>query len=134
MSEPMVDREASSGGSPGRRVTHKNRSVPLEMLVPRVATRVKELGRHRGRRIDACKIRALMGVASEATEAQVVERGGAAVLLSDHMIDREREERVVVFVNPAVFAPSAGPVPDLRPEPSVHQAAPFWPSIRRALA
>ena len=61
----MVDREASNGGSPGRRVTHKNRSVPLEMLVPRVATRVKELGRHRGRRIDACKIRALMGVSSE---------------------------------------------------------------------
>ena len=112
----MVDREASNGGSPRRRVTHKNRSVPLEMLVPRVATRVKELGRHRGRRIDACKIRALMGVASEATEAQVVERGGAAVLLSDHMIDREREERVVVFVNPAVSIRTVRrPCPGLAP-------------------
>lgn len=106
----------------------------MEMLVPRVATRMKELGRHRSRWIDAREIRALMGVASEAAQAQVVERGNAAVLLSDYMVDREGEERVVVFVNPAVFAPSAGPVPDLRPEPSVHQAAPFWPSIRRALA
>lgn len=84
--------------------------------------------------MNAREIRALMGIASEAAQAQVVERGNAAVLLSDSMVDRECEERVIVFVNPAVFAPSVGPVPDLRPETSVHQAAPFWPSIRRALA
>ena len=69
--------------------------------------------------MNAREIRALMGGASEAAQAQVVERGNAAVLLSDYMVDREREERVIVFVIPAVFASSAVPVPDLRPEPSV---------------
>jgi hypothetical protein len=54
----------------------------VEMFVPRVATRMKERGRHGRRWIDACEIRALMGVASEAAQAKVVERGGPAVLLS----------------------------------------------------
>jgi hypothetical protein len=40
----------------------------------------------------------------------------------------------VVLVNPAVFATTSGSLPDLLPEPRIHQAAPFRRMMLRALA
>jgi hypothetical protein len=56
------------------------------------------------------------------------------MLLGDDVVNWEREEWIFVFVNAAVFAPPARSLPNLGSEPSVHHAAPFWPTILRALA
>jgi len=56
------------------------------------------------------------------------------MLLGDDVVDWEREEWIFIFVNAAVFAPPARSLPNLGSEPSVHHAAPFWPTILRALA
>ena len=106
----------------------------MKMLFPSIAAWVEKQYGDPGGWIDATQVWALVSVAPKTAETKVFERRRASMLLGDDVVDWEREEWIFVFVNAAVLTPPARSLPNLGSEPSVHHAAPFWPTILRALA
>ena len=130
----MVDCQASDRGSADRGVPREDRPVPREVVSPDIATRMKQPDSGSGQRIDAREVWALVEVAPEATEAEVVGSRRSAMLLGHDVVDRKREERIVMLVDSAVLATPFRPLAHLRSEPVIHHVAPSRPAISRALA
>ena len=63
----MVDREAPHGRSPCRGIADEKWPIPVKMITSRIASRVEQRDGTAGLRIDARKVRPLMGIASKAT-------------------------------------------------------------------
>ena len=130
----MVDCQASDRGSADRGVPREDRPFPMEVFFPDIATRMKQPDSGGRQRIDAREVWSLVDVAPEATEAEVVGSRRPAMLLGHDVVDWEGEERIIMFVDSAVFATPTRPFTHLRSEPVIHHVAPSRPAILRALA
>ena len=116
----MVDCQASDRGSADRGVPREDRPFPMEVVSPDIAARMEQPDGGSGQRIDAREVWSLVDVAAEATEAEVVGSRRPAMLLGHDVVDREREERVIMFVDSAVFATPFRPFTHLRSEPLIN--------------
>jgi len=65
--------------------------MPCEVIVPFVAPRVIEAYQLSVFRIEPGDVRSFVAIAMEAREGQVLENRQSAVLLSDDMVDLERQ-------------------------------------------
>ncbi len=118
----VVDCQKLDRGATDRRATQKQRALPLEMLSPRVLSRMEEPNQYFGVGVDACDVWAFVGIASVAAQAEIVGVRFPTVLQSDDVIDWEREEGIVVLMDAAVLAPITCPLADEAPHRGVHQA------------
>src|SRR5271157_645365 len=108
------------GDLAGKGFADQNRVVPAEVPFPTLFSRIEygiELAAEK-----ACQIGPLGPVAFGAGKAKDVRIVGSTMLLGDDMLNVERQEIGVVFVQPAVFTATASPHPDKGPESGVHHS------------
>jgi hypothetical protein len=84
--------------------TDQNRTIPVEMPRPLVPPGVKESSEFLGDRVDASQVRPFVQIVLVTREGQIRWRICTAVLTGDDVLDVEREERIILFMELAVFA------------------------------
>jgi hypothetical protein len=106
-----IDLQQMNRRAAGRRLGMKSSTIPGEMLVPLLSPRMKQRDDLTGVRIDPRQVRPFIAVAVAARESQVFQYGGAAVLLSDDVVEVKRQlsER---FRETTILAAVTGPDAD----------------------
>jgi hypothetical protein len=84
-----VDCDAAHGRLPDQKGT-----IPAKMAFPFAAPRLEQFGRFLRVWIDPRDVRTFMVVVVQASKREVAKHGGAAVLLGDDVVDRERHRWV----------------------------------------
>ena len=97
----------STDGRPADQVD----TTPLEVIIPVMTARMKQLRHHLRFRIDARQIRTFMKIAINTRERQVVEIVSATMFLGDNMLDVEFSEWGIILMQLAVFAAMASTLP-----------------------
>lgn len=108
------------GRAANGRATDQDRAFPAEMPGPFVPPRVKEPGKFLGDWVNAGQVRPLVQVVLVAGKGQIAWGIRTAVLTSDNVFDLEWEERIILLMEPAVFAASPGALPDQFPRRCIH--------------
>src|SRR5205823_197889 len=88
-------------------------ALPLEMLVPMKAARIKQLSDLLRHRIDTREIARFEEIAVDAGRRQIVQTVVAAVLAGTDVLDVQGCERRLVLAQTTVFAGVACPFTDL---------------------
>lgn len=99
-----VDAQDMDGGPALRRFTFKLSTCPSEVSAPFIHARIEETHDHASAVIDACQVRAFVGIAAEAGPAKILKRSGATVLFRDQVIHL-KSEFGQVFREMTIFAP-----------------------------
>jgi len=86
---------------------------PLKMLVPFLASGMKQLGNFIRLRIDPCQVSALVQIAINAGESKVIEVIGSAVNLWNDVLDVERRQRGIILMLTAILASVLCPLTNL---------------------
>ena len=108
--------------------------LKLEVVVPRLGSRIEErLDVARGR-VEPREVRTLVSVASLAREAKIDRVVAAPVFLGDDVLEVEGDERLSRLREAAIFAPVESPLPDTAPGGGIHQALGWRATTERALA
>ena len=98
-----IDGQDIDGCSANRRSTDQHRADPGEVVVPHVLARVEQTREQTGCRIKPRDIGSLVEIVVQARQGQIFRNGCSVVLLSDRVVDLEREN-VEPVREPAVFA------------------------------
>jgi hypothetical protein len=106
-----VDLQQMNRCATGRCLGEKSSAIPAEMLIPLLPSWMKQRNNLTGVRVDPRQIRPFVAVAVTARESQVLQYRGAAVLLSDDVIEVKRQfsER---FREATILAAVTGPDAD----------------------
>jgi len=86
-----VDLQQMDRCATGRRLGEKSSAIPTEMLIPRLPPWMKQRNNLTGVRVDPREIRPFVAAAVAARESQVLQYGGAAVLLGDDVVEVKRQ-------------------------------------------
>lgn len=107
----QVDFQDSDGRTPNRCLPHQTRAIPLEMLRPLMAARMKKSDDASRTRIASGNIRAFMVVAEKTGQCQVSSSGQAAVLARNNVVNLKREI-IVGLEHLAIFTEVSSTPPD----------------------
>ena len=76
---------------PHWRLSQELRTLPAKVVLPDIAARVEERRDLASGRVKACEVRAFVAIAVAASQREIVQMRRATVLLSDDVIQVERE-------------------------------------------
>jgi len=87
----VIESQNGNGDTANVGQSFDDSSVPLEVLMPKVAARVKQPGEQASRVIQAGDVGPFEAVAMRAAEREVFWTAGTPMLAGDYMIDWKRE-------------------------------------------
>jgi len=96
-------------------------SDPFEVIAPSIPPRVKQAAHLPSFRIDPSQIRALVKIAVDASESEILQLIGPTVLLWDDVLYVERGKWRIFLVQLAVLTPMASSLADEGPSGLVHE-------------
>jgi hypothetical protein len=96
------------------------RSVKCKVIMPLVATRMKEGLNVARQRIDSTQIRTLVEVTAMACQSKVIDIVGAAVLPGDHVLHM-MHEFAIVLVKAAILTSLSSPLTNEPPGSGIHR-------------
>lgn len=115
----MVDREDLNRRPTDIGSTDKKRPMPAKMLAPIIVPRMKQPRELPCVGINSSQIRALVAVAPQASQRQILKSTGTAMLPGDDMVDRE-SPHMSSLGHSTVFACLSGSTPDVLDQGHVH--------------
>jgi hypothetical protein len=86
-----IDRQHFDRRSPDVRLSGQDGATPPEVIVPAILSRVEEPGESIRVGVYAGDIRPLVVITLDATKSEIAERGGAAMLLGDDVVQHVTE-------------------------------------------
>ncbi len=95
--------------------THKQSTLPLEVLTPVILSRMEQPNDLASVGIDGRDVRPLVRIASITAQTEVLGFSLPTVLPRDNVVDVEREESVLVLMNATVLAAIARALADESP-------------------
>ena len=129
-----IDVEDVSRGAPARRQADKPRALPGKVTAPALPTGIVQHNDAAGDNVAAAQIAGFSQVAFEARPGQVTRFVRAVVLPGDDVFNVELKERLIGFVQAAIFAALAGSTTDQPPNRRFHADCPLRARRMRARA
>jgi hypothetical protein len=114
-----VDPKSGDRRAANRGAANQDGAVPAEMPAPLVAARVEEPNDSSGLGINTGEIRPFLGVVEIAGEGEVPGPCLAAMALGDDVVDL-KSQWIVILMHLAVFAPTAGALPNQVLKGAIH--------------
>lgn len=115
----QVDFQDGNGRATNRGKPHKPRAIPLEMLLPLMASWMEKPDNSPGARITSGDVRPLVVVAKETSQRQIPGRRWTIVLARNNVVNLKGKV-VVISRHPAVFTDVSGATPNQTFQAKVH--------------
>ena len=117
----VIDVQYRHGGAAGLRAADEDRTVPFEMPLPRLISRIEQPHDVIAQRVAPAQVRSLMEVAPMATPAPIALIVRTIVLDRDDVFDVKRARRDGKIGKAAVLAPTVGALANELAERRLHE-------------